>query len=85
VLGADAAYLARLGWKLKQDEDFSLEEQLRQTRRAILDGLEAAVHGKLPERGPRGGVIWKPRAYMRRTAWHVLDHAWEIEDRIQSA
>jgi hypothetical protein len=24
---------------------------------------------------------WPPRYGVRRTAWHVLDHAWEIEDR----
>ena len=47
-----------------------------------LDALESAVHGELPEVGPRGGIIWKPRFFVRRVAWHVLDHAWEIEDRI---
>ena len=25
---------------------------------------------------------WSARFAMRRTAWHALDHAWEIEDRI---
>jgi hypothetical protein len=24
-----------------------------------------------------------PRYFVRRTAWHALDHAWEIEDRLQ--
>jgi hypothetical protein len=24
---------------------------------------------------------WLPRYAVRRTAWHVLDHAWEIEDK----
>lgn len=24
---------------------------------------------------------WPPRYFVRRSAWHVLDHAWEIEDR----
>ena len=24
---------------------------------------------------------WRPRYAARRIAWHVLDHAWEIEDR----
>jgi len=28
--------------------------------------------------GPKG---WLPRYAARRIAWHVLDHAWEIEDR----
>ena len=37
--------------------------------------------GELPSRGPRGGVIWPPRYFVRRVAWHLLDHLWEIEDR----
>jgi hypothetical protein len=27
-------------------------------------------------------VLWSPRYFARRAAWHVLDHAWEIEDRV---
>jgi hypothetical protein len=30
---------------------------------------------------PRGGTYRLPRYFVRRVAWHVLDHAWEIEDR----
>jgi hypothetical protein len=30
--------------------------------------------------GPAGR--WPPRYFIRRAAWHVLDHAWEIEDRM---
>jgi hypothetical protein len=25
---------------------------------------------------------WTPRYFLRRSAWHALDHAWEIEDRL---
>jgi hypothetical protein len=45
--------------------------------------LAAGARGELPERGPRGGARWTPRSFVRRVAWHVLDHAWEIEDRLQ--
>jgi hypothetical protein len=57
-------------------------EELSRTRQAILMALEISVKEGLPERGPRGGIIWPPRYFVRRVAWHVLDHAWEIEDRI---
>jgi hypothetical protein len=30
--------------------------------------------------GAPGGT-WPARYALRRFAWHVLDHAWEIEDR----
>ncbi len=29
--------------------------------------------------GPDSG--WSPRYFLRRAAWHVLDHVWEIEDK----
>jgi hypothetical protein len=37
-----------------------------------------AVTG-LRSRVPDGA--WPARYAIRRTAWHVLDHAWEIEDK----
>jgi hypothetical protein len=82
VLEADRGYLARLAWKHKREGGKNPVEELSRTRGAILNALEAAVNGDLPERGPRGGIIWPPRYFIRRVAWHVLDHAWEIEDRI---
>jgi hypothetical protein len=56
--------------------------KVNQSRQAILAGLEAADKGELPEKGPRGGILWPARYFVRRVAWHVLDHAWEIEDRM---
>ena len=83
VIKADRAYLGRLAWKYKREGGNNPIEELSLTRGAILNALEAAVNGELPERGPRGGIIWPPRYFIRRVAWHVLDHAWEIEDRIE--
>ena len=82
VLGADAAYLGRLGWKFKENEGGDPEEALRRTRQEILHAVAVAARGELPSQGPRGGTRWTPRYFIRRVAWHVLDHAWEIQDRI---
>ena len=27
------------------------------------------------------GSSWMPAYFLRRAAWHVLDHAWEIQDK----
>jgi hypothetical protein len=51
-------------------------------REAALLALAAAARDELPKHGPRGGVIWTPRYFVRRAAWHMLDHTWELEDRI---
>ena len=80
VLGAERGYLGRLAWKAPGETD-NLNEDMRITRQAIMDALLSAAENGLPERGPRGGVIWPARYFVRRVAWHALDHAWEIEDR----
>lgn len=75
VIEADQAYLAKLAWKSRPVDLSSL-------RQAMLDALEAAAQGTLPKEGPRGGTVWPVRYFVRRVAWHTLDHAWEIEDRL---
>jgi len=81
VLGAEAAYLGRLGWKFKEDETADLDLELARVREGTLMALASSSRGALPAHGPRGGLHWTPRTFVRRAAWHVLDHAWEIEDR----
>ena len=46
-------------------------------RDAFLDGLRAARQPQ-PELATKS---WPWRYAARRVAWHVLDHAWEMEDR----
>jgi hypothetical protein len=42
----------------------------------VLAAVRSARSGApLTEKG------WPVRAMVRRMAWHVLDHAWEIEDK----
>lgn len=81
VVEADGGYLSRLGWKLEPSQAGSSSD-VREVREAILEALASVVEHDGPERGPRGGIRWKPRYFVRRVAWHVLDHAWEIEDRV---
>jgi hypothetical protein len=45
-------------------------------RAAMLEEIGRASDGS-----PLAGKRWPPRYAARRIAWHVLDHAWEIEDR----
>jgi hypothetical protein len=75
VLMAEVAYVGRIGGKL--DAGLVLPE----SRKAMLRALEHSAQGAVPAIGPRGGVRWSPRFFVRRAAWHILDHAWEIQDR----
>ena len=82
VVGAEGGYLSSLAWKWdkpKSDDPYVL---LAPTRQAVREGLTAAAHGETPSQGPRGGRVWSPRYFVRRLGWHVLDHLWEIEDRL---
>lgn len=76
VIEANGAYLKAAGWKPVPDGQAGFPIQ------ADREALAAASRGELPKLGPRGGKHWPPRYFARRVAWHVLDHAWEIEDRI---
>ena len=80
VLGAEAAYLSQLGGKVTKTESARLSPEL--VRQTILKTLKAFVHGEIDEYGPRGGKRWSARYFVRRDTWHILDHNWEIEDRL---
>ncbi len=82
VIMADKSYLAKLGWKVQLVEGEDPLQALPHIRDAILAGLQAAVNGEIPAKGPRGGLHWTPRFFVRRVIWHILDHTWEIEDRM---
>lgn len=83
VRDADQAYLSSLGGRLERKPEGELKQDLAALRQAILAALAMAVRGEIPAVGPRGGVRWMPRYFVRRLAWHELDHAWEIEDRVE--
>ncbi len=80
VVEADQAYIAQLGARPPKAaagqtvRPFDLHD-------AMLEALRARARG-LPVAEPsRAKILWTPRYFARRVAWHVLDHAWEIEDR----
>jgi hypothetical protein len=75
VIDATEGYLRAVGGKQPKPADADV------IRRAFLEAVAARARGELPDVGPRGGARWPARYAIRREAWHVLDHAWEIEDR----
>jgi len=81
VLDGEGGYLRRLDYR----RDKAAETDVTLSRKAMLAGLGIAVRGEVPETGPRGGKRWSARYFVRREVWHVLDHAWEIEDRMPGA
>ena len=49
---------------------------LRAHREAICAGIR-----EFNAIGPAAGSWWTVQFFIRRCAWHMLDHAWEMEDR----
>jgi hypothetical protein len=82
VLDAEGGYLSRIGTKLG-GSDGDAADMLEQARAVVLDALATVVRDGVPP-SPRGGKRWTPRYFVRRSAWHVLDHTWELEDRTRS-
>ncbi len=74
-----AGYLSRIGWKVPKGPK---DGWVARERATVLEALASVARDGVPP-GPRGGKRWSPRYFVRRSAWHVLDHAWEIEDRIE--
>jgi hypothetical protein len=70
VLGAEMEYAKRIGTRLKQPAGRD-RAAARAFRKAILDSFSR----------PNREEKWPVSYAVRRTAWHALDHAWEIEDR----
>jgi hypothetical protein len=64
--------------KLKQPATGDLAA-IEQLRAAI-----AAVMGAPSDGSPAAPGGWTTRYAARRIAWHVLEHAWEMQDRAES-
>ncbi len=74
VVEADRGYARRIGVRTAPFSPFD-----REARDTHLDAVCAAM----PELadGHADGKNWPVRYLIRRMAWHILDHAWEMEDK----
>jgi hypothetical protein len=76
VLGAEAAYGRTIGLKIKEPT-LGDRDAIAAMRAAIVDVLSRPSSGGLVGTAKR----WTARYAVRRIVWHVLDHAWEIQDK----
>ncbi len=75
VVGAEISYARKIGVRhrgLKADDGAGIAAMRQEVLGVLLAARSAQV---VVEKG------WPPRYAARRVAWHVLDHAWEIEDK----
>jgi len=74
VVAAEYAYARKLGLRGFRQPPASDLQAVESMRDAIAEALLDADRRQLER-------AWPPRYAARRIAWHLLDHAWEIEDR----
>jgi hypothetical protein len=82
LLGSDGSYVSMIGGRFRRDPAADAATEMQRVRDMAVDAFWSRVRGEpLPE-GRRSRKLWTPAYYVRRSAWHALDHAWEIEDRV---
>ena len=81
VREAEEAYLGPLGSRNPRLANAIAAERMAALRIVVLATLEARATGAPIADPSQTKRSWPPRFFVRRSAWHALDHAWEIEDR----
>ena len=75
VVQADRGYARQIGVRTPPFDSFDA---------AAVSAHRKAVYAALPDLRdgePVRPKAWPARYFVRRAAWHVLDHAWEMEDK----
>lgn len=78
---AEVAYVSKLGSRGPAASDRPSAERLAALREASIAALTAISRGEPVSTPSRTRKLWSPRYAARRSAWHALDHAWELQDR----
>lgn len=78
VFESSKSYLNAAGGSARGigDQVDALQHAVREVLTARAKGVEVSVSAR------RTKPLWSPRYALRRSTWHVLDHLWEIEDRM---
>jgi hypothetical protein len=81
VFEADAAYAGQVRAVFRPEPGAAVSAEMVRLRDAFVAALRARARGDPLPPSRRTSKVWSPRYAIRRSAWHALDHAWEIEDR----
>ena len=81
VLETDVMHLSAFGPAFRKPSREKVAEGERVTRQRIVDAVKALPVNQVAIPARRYGFDWTPGFAIRRSAWHALDHAWELEDR----
>lgn len=81
LVETDLLHLSAFGPTFRQPDPARVAEQEATVRERLLAQLAAIPPKEVLAPRRRYGFVWTPRFAVRRSAWHALDHAWELQDR----
>jgi hypothetical protein len=81
VVGAEEGYLRQLGRRPPKGRRAGDGQAVVRLRELIVESLAAIAAGDEIADATAVRSPWSARYFARRATWHVLDHAWEIQDR----
>jgi hypothetical protein len=81
VRDAEAAYLRSFGSRSPSASEEAPDRPMKILRATFVDALTAVSRGEPLANPNKARKRWPARYAVRRAAWHILDHAWELEDR----
>jgi len=82
LLQTDRMHLSAFGPAFRQPDLAHMAEQEAAVREQIIAALQALPRGEQFAPRRKSGFTWTPRFAARRSAWHALDHAWELQGRL---
>jgi hypothetical protein len=82
LLQTDRMHLSAFGPIFRQPNPALMAEQEAAVREQIIAALRAVPREKNSAPHRKHGISWTPRFAVRRSAWHALDHAWELQGRL---
>ncbi len=82
LLEADLTHLSGFGPAYRRPDPARIAEQEAEVREQIVAALRAVQRDEEPVPRRKHGFSWTPRFAARRSAWHALDHAWELQGRL---
>ena len=81
LLETERMHLSAFGPPFRQPDPAHVAEQEAAVREQLLAELRAVPCKEVLIPRRRYGFSWTPRFAVRRSAWHTLDHAWELQER----
>lgn len=82
LLETDLMHLSGFGPAFRKPDPARVAEQEAEVREQIIASLRATPRHIEPVPRRKAGFVWTSRFAARRSAWHALDHAWELQGRL---